>query len=122
MAVIASSTGMSKPGNPDPLPDRKLRCLRPSANDFSNNLVTRYQGQLLCGQIAIDDMKIGPENSTGTHANKHLSTSGRGHGKFLELKRVSRPGEHHRTHLIWNPHQNPLLLSSQQPPKRIKYT
>ena len=71
LTVSAGAVGSTEPGNADPRTERKIRCC--SIDDFSHDLVSRDNSQLLLGQLAFDDVKVSPAYAASSYAQQHVS-------------------------------------------------
>ena len=98
LAERANAAGISEPGNSDPVTDPVRADVAADEIDAADDFMAWNDRILDTWKLRIDDMKVGPANAAGAHADANLSVAGHGVCAFLHLER--RPGgrKHHRTH------------------------
>src|SRR5689334_17777898 len=74
-AVFADAASAMQPGNSDAVPDVQRLGLVAELFHDSDHLVTGNDRGLVLRQLAFDDVKVGPANSTRGNAHEHLIAS-----------------------------------------------
>ena len=100
-AMFAGAAREAEPGHAHPCPARKA--WRPArkrhlGEHLTHDLVTWHDGQLRVGKLAVDEVKVGPANGAGVHAQEHLTSVGRRVGSFGELERLAWFGQDEGAH------------------------
>jgi hypothetical protein len=69
------AAGPAQPGYADPRSNLMLRAVA-TLEHGADDLVTRYDGQLRIGELAIDQVQIGAAHSAGTDLDQDLPGAG----------------------------------------------
>jgi hypothetical protein len=75
-AVGTNATGVAEPRNADTLANAQALDFGTDRVDTAYDLVARDNRNVRVGQFAVDDMKVGTANSTGTHLDSYLARPG----------------------------------------------
>jgi hypothetical protein len=75
-AVGTDATGVAEPRNADTLANAQALDSGTDRVDSAYDLVARDNRNVGVGQFAVDDMKVGTANTTGTHLDSYLARSG----------------------------------------------
>jgi hypothetical protein len=67
-------------------------------DDGADDLMAGDQRELGLGQIAVEDVEVGPAHGAGAHVHEHLAGAGLGLGPVPKLERPPRGIEHLRAH------------------------
>ena len=83
-AVDARAARPAEPGDAHAISDAHRLHLSPGCDRFSNNLVTGNEWQLGMGQLAVDDVQVGPAEGAGADSDEDLAGARlwRGDGAF----------------------------------------
>jgi hypothetical protein len=76
-----------QPGDADPIADAHRLDVGPDGGDRADDLMSRGHRHAPLGQLAFDDVQVGPADPAQAHTDEHLAASGRGHGDVLEHER-----------------------------------
>ena len=97
-AVAAAPVGKGQPGHADP-----FACLEPPSLDGflydTHHLVAGNHRVLVWRQLAIGDVKVGPADPAGMHADEHLPAYRSGIRQFPLDEGLFRRLEDHRPHV-----------------------
>lgn len=99
-AEAAGAAGAAEPRHPDAVALAEAIRPFPFPLHDADDLVARHQGQLRVGQFTVHDVKVGPADPAGTHANQYLPGLGVGLRQFYLAEASLGGPKNHRTH--WN--------------------
>jgi hypothetical protein len=103
-AKAAGTVHVPKPGNSDPLATAKLGDTGSDFVDSADDLVTRNERGSMEGEVAFDDMDIGPANGAHVHLDSNFARSRLGLIDFLQNQRRFAHrfliGQDHRSHRV----------------------
>src|ERR1700730_17640886 len=89
----------AQPRNPDAVTDRKIFDALASLLDAPDNLMSQNQRQLRVGQLAINNVQIGPANGAGVNPDKQLACLPLWFRHIVQHERFSRFLQNHRAHV-----------------------
>jgi hypothetical protein len=97
-AVVAVPAGMTQPWNTDSLTNRKTTGSFTVFNNFSDNFMTGYQGELRVGKFPIHNMLISPANTAGMYLYQYLILTRFRSLHIFKSKRFARFVQYHSLH------------------------
>jgi hypothetical protein len=96
-AEAAVAVRPAEPGDADALAGLELHPFTRGVHD-SDDLMAEDERQLRFGQLAVDDVQVGPADAAGLDANANLAVPGLGVRQLHLLQRPAGNVEHQRTH------------------------
>ena len=98
-AIVANPAGPAEPRHADPVADRKAVGRFALLDDRADDLVPGNERQFRIGELAVDDMQIGPAHRTGPHRDQHLTRSRTRRRQFRRDERPPSLSQQLRMHL-----------------------
>jgi hypothetical protein len=77
-AEAADAAGVSQPGDSYAVADTVCRYIWANEVDTADDFMAGNYGIANVGQLTVDDVKVGPANTTGIHANADFAIAGNG--------------------------------------------
>jgi len=88
-AISAFAAREAEPRNADPLMQLEAADVGAQFFYIAHDLVAGYERERCPGQFTVDNMKIGPANTAGTHSDTNLATSRNGHRALAHHQRLT---------------------------------
>ena len=89
---------MAEPGDADARAGLEAHAIA-GRLDAADNLMSRHDGQLRVGQLAIDHVQIGATDAAGFDPNANLARSRRWVGPLLHAEPIMQPVQDHGAHV-----------------------
>ncbi len=97
-AELTDPARSAQPGNPDPLAERELAHSCAELFDRADDLMSGHERQLGLGELAVDDVQVGPADCARPHREPDLARRRLRLGELREPQRLAHPLEDHRAH------------------------
>ena len=99
-AKLAMAACICEPGNADTLSGRQPIYVATSLRDNADYLVSRNNGRLAAGKLAVNHMEVGAANAAGVDLDKNLVRIRFRYGDLDLVQATTRRTQLHGTHLL----------------------